>query len=429
MSELRERHRIRDKQSQKLRQLLRSLGASDCFYRRKFAAAGIDPDSIHDVEDLHRLPLTCKNELVTDQSDHPPLGSVSTLPPEHYSRLHQTSGTTTGQPLRWPDTPASWDWLLGCWRSGFELMRLTPVDRAYFPFSFGPFLGFWTAFEAASRFGMLCLPGGGLGSSARLRAIVDNRATVVFTTPSYALHLAELAVKEGLDLAASDVRALVLAGEPGGGMPATRARIETTWGARVFDHYGMTEIGPVAFEAENDPGNMVVLEEEYIAEILEPGGTSTTSPGDVGELVLTNLGRFGSPLIRYRTGDLVRQARNGHESGQIRLEGGVLGRCDDMIHVRGNNLYPTAIESVIRRFPGIVEFRLLLDQRGPLADLGIEVEPSDPDTGPVLADAVARAIRDELLFRVAVTAVPPGTLPRFEMKARRLVRVQHPPSA
>ncbi|MCZ2342123.1 MAG: AMP-binding protein [Bacteroidales bacterium] len=424
MSEPGNRNSIIERQNQRLCRLVQHLSGRDSFSGRKFRASGLSPHQFRGIADLPTIPFTCKAELIADQQHHPIYGSVLTECGDAYCRMHQTSGTTTGRPLRWADTPASWDWLLSCWQAGFTIMGLAASDRAYFPFSFGPFLGFWTAFEAAARTGLLCLPGGGLSSTARLRGLLEFQATVVFATPTYALHLAELAQAEGIDLTTSAVRAIVVAGEPGGSLPGTRERIAAYWGARVFDHYGMTEIGPVAFEPADDPGTLVVLEDKYIAEVLEPGGTAPVAAGTVGELVLTNLGRLGSPLLRYRTGDLVRPARDRTTNGFLRLEGGILGRTDDMIHVRGNNLYPTAIEAVVRRFPEVAEFRLIVDQREALMDLTIEIEPTLEQDGPRLAEAVARAIRDEMLFRVVVRSVPPGSLPRFELKARRVVRVQ-----
>jgi phenylacetate-CoA ligase len=302
-------------------------------------------------------------------------------------------------------------------------MGLRPGERLFFPFSFGPFLGFWSGFDAAARSGFLAIPGGGMSSGARLRCLLDHGCTVLFATPTYALHLAEVGTKEGIDVAGSPVRAVVVAGEPGGNVPATRQRIEAAWGARVFDHYGMTEVGPVAVEADNRPHEMYLLEREYLAEVVTPDGRPVPD-GEPGELVLTNLGRTGSPLIRYRTGDVVRLAADPDPTGRLwrRMDGGILGRADDMIQVRGNNVYPTAIEAIIRRFPEVAEYRLLVDQSNPLADLRLEVEPSGGD-GRALAEAVGRAVRDELLFRVEVTPAPPGSLPRFELKARRVVRL------
>jgi phenylacetate-CoA ligase len=412
---------LRDAQFGRLRALLAEVLAGNRFLAKKLA--GVRPDDLRGPADLARLPFTTKPELAADQAEHPPYGSALSYPVERYSRLHQTSGTSTGRPLRWLDTPESWEAVLRCWQVSFPFMGLSPADRVFFPFSFGPFIGFWSAFEAASRFGALVLPGGGMTSTARLRFLVEHEATVVFATPTYTLHLAELAAKERIDLAGSSVRMLVVAGEPGGTIPATRKRIEEVWGARVFDHYGMTEIGPVAVEAVDTPGEMVLLESEYIAEVLTPDGNEPVPPGEYGELVLTNLCRTGAPLLRYRTGDLVRVATTPDAAGRTwrRLAGGILGRADDMIHVRGNNLYPAAIEAIVRRFPTVAEYRIHVDHSGPLADLRIEVEPADGHDGPALADAVGRAVRDELLFRVEVSAAPCGSLPRFEMKARRLV--------
>ncbi len=412
---------LRQGQLEKLRRLLVAVLPANPFYSRKFT--GLDPNDLRSLDDFARFPFTTKSELAADQAEHPPYGSLLTYSAEKYCRLHQTSGTSTGRPLRWLDTPQSWEWLIGCWQTSFPFLGLTPADKLFFPFSFGPFLGFWTAFEAASRAGHLCIAGGGMSSTARLRFLLEHACTVIFATPTYALHLAELAAKEGIDLAGSPVRAIVVAGEPGGNIPETRKRIQEVWGARVFDHYGMTETGPVAVEAVDLPGQVYLLEADYFAEVLHPGGDAPVPAGEFGELVLTNLGRTGSPVIRYRTGDLVRLATGADPAGRTwrRLDGGILGRADDMIHVRGNNLYPGSLEAIIRRFPTVAEYRLVIDTSDSLADLRVEIEPASGESQE-LAEAVGRAIRDELLFRVDVSAVPPGSLPRFEMKARRIVR-------
>jgi phenylacetate-CoA ligase len=400
-----------DPRGRRLRDLLAQVVPANPFYARKFAGC--------DLAAFDRLPLTTKAELAADQAAHPPYGTNLTYSTDRYCRLHQTSGTSSGRPLRWLDTRESWESLLGCWQAIFARLDLCPGDVFFFPFSFGPFLGFWTAFEAAARAGYLVLPGGGLTSTARLRFLLEHKATIVCCTPTYALHLAELAAEEEIDLAGSPVRMLIVAGEPGGSIPATRNRIETVWGARVIDHYGMTELGPVAFEPVDKPGTQIVLEDYYVAEVLDLDGTEPAADGEVGELVLTNMDRVGSPLIRYRTGDVVKARRDA--DGILLLEGGILGRTDDMIHVRGNNLYPAAIEAVVRRFPDVAEFRIVVDRSGPLADLCVEIEPTPTAKSTGLAEAVARSIRDDLLFRVPVTAVSCGTLPRYEMKARRVV--------
>jgi phenylacetate-CoA ligase len=414
----------------RLANLLKEILPTNRYYARKFAGLPLD--------DWTKLPFTTKDELLASQAAHPPYGELLTYPLERYTRLHQTSGTQ-GTPLRWLDTPESWESMLGSWRTMFEIIGVTSADRLLFAFSFGPFLGFWTAFEAASRMGCLCLAAGGLSSGARLRMLLDNRATVVLCTPTYALHLAQFAEQNGVRI--EGVKSVIVAGEPGGNIPATRARIEAAFQARVFDHSGMTEIGPMAIECREHPGGLHILEDDYFAEVVEcsplapreenpVGGPLAPREEDrsrserttnVGELVITNLGRLGSPLLRYRTGDLVRVDPRPCPCGRpwMRLDGGILGRTDDMIAIRGNNVYPSAIENVIRRFAEVVEFRIIVDRSTALAEMRIEIESNVKDATALTA-RISDAIRDDLMFRAHVVSVPPETLPRFEMKARRV---------
>ncbi len=418
------------RQLDRLNVLLTGVLPHSRFYTARFAAAGAAFAPLPSLDALPQLPFTTKADLVADQAKHPPYGSNLTEPLTSYRRLHQTSGTS-GQPLRWLDTEAGWNWALDCWAAYFRIIAVGPHDRAFFPFSFGPFLGFWTAFEAAARLGCLCLPGGGMSTGARLRFLLDNQATALFCTPTYALHLVESAQKEGIDLSRSAVKSIIVAGEPGGSIPATRSRIEEGWQARLFDHSGMTEVGPLTIECPERPGGLHVLESEYVAEIIDPGTLQPVPPGTPGELVVTNLGRLGSPLLRYRTGDLVCADPNPCPCGRalVWLDGGIRGRVDDMIVLRGNNVHPAALQTLLHRFPELAEYRIEVDRSAVLAELRIEVEPRPGVSGAALAEHVAHAIRDELLFRAEVRAVPAGSLPRFEMKAQRLVRKSAPGSA
>ena len=449
------RPRIEERQRERLGQLLDEVLPRNRFYHDKFHQAGLVRDDIRELSDLKRLPFTTKAELLAEQEKFPPYGRL-TYPPERYSRLHQTSGTK-GIPLRWLDTPESWQRVLNCWQTFFDIIGVRAGDRLLFTFSFGPFLGFWSAFDAASQRGCLCIPAGGLSSGARLRMMLDNEATVVLATPTYAMHLAEYARKQGIVLGPGTpgyrVRMLIVSGEPGGSIPATKAKIEGDWHARVFDHSGLSEVGPMTIECPDQPRNLHVLESEYLVEVVSgqwsvAGGLSsgqcsvasgqkdpesssslttghsplTTDHCERGELVVTNFYRWGSPLIRYRTGDLVRIDRSPCSCGRslARLQGGILGRVDEMIVVRGNNFYPTALEEVIRRFAEVSEFRVKVDSSSALMELRVEIEPAGEAMGVgSLAERVAQAIRDELLFRAEVVVVPPGSLPRFEMKARR----------
>ncbi|HVJ81817.1 MAG TPA: phenylacetate--CoA ligase family protein, partial [Planctomycetia bacterium] len=313
------------------------------------------------------------------------------------------------------------------WPANFNAIGLCADDRLFFPFSFGPFLGFWAAFEGATRQGRFVLAGGGMTSAARLQLIAEHSITIVFCTPTYALRLAEVAAEERFDLAGSTVRAVVLAGEPGGNVPATRARIEAAWGARAFDHSGMTEIGALGIEYEDVPGRLFLLEDHCIAEFINPADGTPAAEGELAELVLTNLGRWDSPLLRYRTGDLVRWRRDVKPAAApwpyVSLEGGILARADDMLWVKGNNVYPSAIEEVLRGIAEVAEYRL--EVRGPqaAADLTIIVEPAAGAEADPLLERVARSVQDKLYFRPTVKAATAGSLPRFEMKAQRVVRI------
>ncbi|MCZ6794181.1 MAG: AMP-binding protein [Planctomycetota bacterium] len=427
------REALQAKQAQRLRELLREVYPANPFYRRKFDEVAFDPGELDrsDGEQdalslLSRLPLTTKAEFQKDQAANPPYGTNLTYERARYTRLHQTSGTT-GTPVRWLDTPDSWQWYVDCWKEVYHGLGVRPDDRIFFPFAFGPFIGFWGGFEAASQLGNFCLAGGGLTTIARLRFLLEHRITVVCSTPTYALHLAEVAAADGLDLPASDVRALVVAGEPGGSIPATRERIEAAWGARVYDHCGMTETGSFGFECHENPGGIHTLESEFIVEVLVPGEESPVAPGERGELVLTNLGRAGSPVIRYRTGDLVLWRDEPCPCGRPygRLVEGILSRVDDMVFVRGNNVYPAAVEAIIRRFTEVAEYRVRVLESGGMVGLRLELDPApglDETARSGLAGRVSRAVRNALHFRPEVVVVSAGSLPRFEMKAQRFVR-------
>jgi phenylacetate-CoA ligase len=418
-----DRASLRALQLRKFRALAPALAASP-FYRAKFAAVGLSPERVTDWDAFRALPFTRKEELSADQEAHPPYGTVLTQPFERYTRLHQTSGTL-GRPLRWLDTPESWAWFGRCWQAIYDATAITAADRMFFPFSFGPFIGFWAAFEGAQARGCLCLSGGGMRTEARVRALLEHRATVVCCTPTYALRMADEARRLGLDLPGSDVRALLVAGEPGGAIPTIRSRIETEWGARVFDHTGMTEIGSLGIECVEAPGRTMLLESECIAEAVDPADDTPVPTGAEGELVLTNLGRTGSPLVRYRTGDLVRLDDTPCACGRhfAQMVGGLLGRRDDMVIIRGNNVYPSVIEGILREHPEIEEYRLIVRRSRELAELTIQIElaPEHAAQAALVEKSVGARVASRYYYRPCVETVPHGTLPRFELKARRLI--------
>ncbi|GMU33805.1 MAG: phenylacetate-coenzyme A ligase [Planctomycetia bacterium] len=406
-------------QRRKLTAMLREVLAQNSFYRARLGNRSAEELA----EGFSALPLTTRSEIQQDQRDHPPFGTNLTFPIECYTRLHQTSATS-GEPLRMVDRPEDWTWWKKCWGTIYRAASVTKADRFIFPFSFGPFIGFWAAFESAVELGNLCLPAGGMTTTARLRFLIENEVTMICCTPTYALRMAEVAKNEGIDIAASAVRGLIVAGEPGGSVPATRRAIETAWGARVYDHTGLTEVGPFGFECEEKPGGMHLMESEFIIEVIDPKSQQSTPDGEPGELVVTHLGRWGMPLIRYRTGDLVRLSRGKCACGRhfARVDEGILGRIDEMFFIRGNNVYPSQIDDIVRGIGGVAEYRLEVDARGAMTQLNIEIEPTLEGDGS-LARRLESAVQNRLHFKPVVSLARPGSLPRFEMKARRLTKL------
>lgn len=411
------REAIRAHQARRLREFLAQVKAQNAFYREKIGAW--DPASLSSPDDLRALPFTTKAELVAEQAVYPPLGRFHTFELGTYGEYHQTSGTT-GHPLKILDTPDDW---ANCWAEQWlyvwHAAGVSAQDIIYFGFSFGPFIGFWAGYRGAQILGALSVSGGGQDTTQRLQMLHQTGATVLCCTPTYALRLAECAAEIGLDLAHdTDVRTLVVAGEPGASIPTVRQRIEAAWAARCFDHAGASEVGAWGFACSQQTG-LHVNEALFVAEVLDAQTGEPVAEGGVGELVLTGLDRLGLPCLRYRTGDLVRHGGHACPCGRtfLHLLGGVIGRIDDMVVVRGINVYPSAIEAIVREFPEVAEFRLFVrDERG-MATLRLQVESGDDSVSARLGEAC----HARLALRVPVEVIPPGSLPRFELKARRVV--------
>jgi len=408
---------LSDHQLQKLNQLLVFVVQYNEFYKEKLKEIQLP---IKSREDLLKLPFTTKAELALDQKEYPPFGKNHSLDESQYIRYHQTSGTS-GRPLKILDTEESWEWWKTCWLEVLKSAGVTNKDRGYFAFSFGPFIGFWAAFGAAKKAGLVVIPGGSQSSKERLHSLIENEATVLFCTPSYALHLAEVAEESGIDLRKTKIRKIITAGEPGGSIPSIRERIEDLWGASLFDHVGMTEMGAYGFSCSEHSG-IHINENEFIAEIINPNTLQPAKKGERGELVLTNLGRYGYPLIRYRTGDLVVQSNEACSCGNRFkfLPGGIIGRADDMVIIRGINIFPSSIESIIREFSEVKEFRIVYYTKEEMDQVKVQLEA----VGEIVP-ALSKRLKERLGLRVEVELVETGTLPRFSMKSKRVEDKRH----
>ncbi|MEW4451674.1 AMP-binding protein [Bremerella sp. JC817] len=395
----------------RLNEMLAAILPHNAFYAEKFADVKLPLTSL---DQLANLPFTFKDELIGSH-ENGDLANNRTYGIEQYVRFHRTSGTR-GRPMVVLDTEEDWQWWLDAWQYVIDAAEINSSDRCFFAFSFGPFIGFWSAFDAVTKRGCLAIPSGGLSTISRLELIQHNQATVVFCTPTYALHMAEVAQQNHINLAELGVRRLVLAGEPGGSIPEIRERIETAWNAKVIDHSGATEVGPWGFSNANQTG-VCINEAFFLPEFISLDTGTAAGEGELSELILTTLGRYGSPVIRYRTGDLVRPSwNNAGPCNFVLLEGGVLGRTDDMLIIRGVNVFPTSIEQILRSFPEVVEYRLTAVKRGAMDAISVEVEDRKQEP-----ERIAQELHLRLGLKVEVTLVESGSLPRFEGKGRRFI--------
>ncbi|MBL8888851.1 MAG: phenylacetate--CoA ligase family protein [Planctomycetaceae bacterium] len=381
---------------------------------------------LESAAELAHLPYTFKAEL---QQDFRPVAQPSdagailpanlTYSLDRYVRYHQTSGTS-GRPLVVMDTADDWRWWSEAWQFVLDAAEIEPGDRAVLAFSFGPFIGFWSAFDALVQRGVMAIPAGGLSSVARLQLLRTTSADTIFCTPSYALHLAEVGREHQLVVADLPVKKIVVAGEPGGSVPAIRQTIESNWNAKLIDHCGASEVGPWGFNSPDGTG-LFVNEHHFIAEFRSIERDAPAHEGELSELVLTSLGRAGAPVIRYRTGDLVRPIySHEYENTWVYLRGGVLGRVDDMLIIRGVNIFPSSIEQILRSFPEVVEYRMTAFKQGHLDFLKIEVEDRMEQPKRISQELMVR-----LNLKVEVVTVPIGSLPRYEMKGRRFQDLRH----
>lgn len=422
-----DRDRLREWQLRQLNSQLDAILPRNVFYSNKLRQAGwATTDRLKNLDELSGWPLTSKQELADNASQQASgISQHHSYPLHNYSRMHRTSGTT-GTPLMILDTARDWQWWSDVWQHVLQSAAVGSDDRVFLAFSFGPFIGFWSAHQACVDRGAMVIPAGGLSTLARLDFLRQSAATVICCTPSYALHLAEVARAEEFPLADLPVRRLIVAGEAGGSLACVKQVIEDAWQSQVIDHAGATEIGPWGFGWPDCCG-LHVIETNFIAEVLPLSSESSdyhtppkamTNSEELGELVLTSLGRYGAPVIRYRTGDVVSVNRNSPIiSGRCNflwLPDGILGRVDDMVTVRGVNIFPGSIEILVRQINGLGEYTVQVTRTSHLDQLTLTVEGSTE-----AAQQLQKLLDQKLSLRTEVQRVEPGTLPRSEGKSRR----------
>jgi len=422
------RERLEELQLQRFTERMQYVYERSPMYKRKYEKAGIKPSDIRTLDDIRNVPFTVKEELRESQAQHPPWGDFICIPPEEGVRVFQTTGTT-GTPVRALLNKA--DWTIHFYEQFMHFMHgygIQTSDILFVPFGYGLYIAWWGFQATLEQAGVMIVPGGAQSSQDRVMNIFDWGATVVCGTPTYLLSLGDTAKKMGKSLADSKVRVVVAAGEPGANVPATKKAIEKYWGAKCYDDIGSTEISNFGFECVAQNGTHVI-ESMFYAECLDPETLKPVAPGEVGELVLSNLCTESMPLIRFRIRDLVRFNKDICECGRtfLRLDGGILGRSDDMFQFAGVNIFPSAIENLIREVPEFSkEYQIVIPKMGGGKHIKIRVEPG---TAEVTEEKMARAVNkfiETVKYRITITPdveiVGIGELPRFELKAKRLIR-------
>ena len=414
----------------KLQRLCAWAYAKTPFHRRRFDAAGFHPDQLQSLDDLRRIPFMTREEWMESLLATPMFGDLLATDPRHAIRYHLTSGTTGRTPIRVLDSMKDWEWIAEMWGYGLWGFGIRPEDTVYFAFGYGSFIGFWGAHYACEKIGALVIPGGAQTTEARIKQIVELEVTTVASTPTYALNMWQKAREMGIDLAKdSRVNKLILSGEPAGSIPAAKRQLEEAWGAKAGDTAGMTEVGTIMiFECAHQPGGTHIIEDHFIEEVLDPAGDAPVGYGELGERVVTSFGRGFIPVIRYRSKDMVMKVPAATctcgRTWDI-YDGGIRGRWDDMKLIRGTNVYPRAVEAIIREYPAIDEFQIYVWRKHDLQDeitIKVEIKPGQESEWSSLHHKLGKdlALAHEGL-RFNIERMDYGTLPRFELKAKRLI--------
>ncbi len=421
------REEIRELQLRKLKGLVKWAYGNSPLWQEKFEGAGIKPEDIRTLDDLRLIPFLTRDELTQTQNVNPPFGKILSVPPQKAVRYHQTSGSSGKMPLKILDGWKDWEWVSEMWCYGMYAFGVRPHDIVYIAYGYGNFIGFWGAHYAAEKIGALTIPSGGLTSEDRIKKIIDIGATVLVCTPTYAIRLGQVAAEMGIDLKSqSKIRLLIHAGEPGANVPSTKRMLTEIWGAKVGDFPGMSETGgSTSYECDAQCGGIHIIEDHYIQEVIDSEGRALGYE-EKGELVLTSFGRATIPIIRYRTGDLVeRVPYNTCSCGRTfdLYRGGVLGRADDMKIIRGVNIFPSAVENIVRKFDGIVEFQIVLFKLNGIDQVKVQVELKDNmdlQSQQKIIRNLSQELYDANRLKFIVEQTPAGTLPKFELKAKRL---------
>lgn len=424
--------RLRELQLSKFKRTTAWAYERSPFYRRLYDDAGLEPGDIKTWEDVRRVPSVDKAMLKDAQAEGPfPYGSRLCVPVEQVAEFRQTSGTT-GTPVYQADTWQDWEWWSEAWCYILWAQGYRPRDRVFIPFGYNIFVAFWAGHYAAEKLGCEVVPGGVLDTSARVLKIKELRPTAMMGTPTYMLNMAAVARERlGLDPAELSIERITCAGEPGASIPSTKQRMQDTWGAKVFDHAGATEIGAWSYECSEQSGGLHVNEGLFLVEIEDLiTGEIIEEPGRKGKMVITALDRMAQPCVRFDSKDIIEWAAEPCPCGRgFRLiKGGVQGRADDITKVKGVLISPTAIEEVVRGFDELAdEYEVTVERIGDSDKITLKIEmlPDAEGSQPEVLAQLKDQLRVKTNLGYIIEVHPAGSLTRYEVKARRFKDLRH----
>jgi phenylacetate-coenzyme A ligase PaaK-like adenylate-forming protein len=416
----------------RLREVMAYAYERSPFYRRRWDAAGVEIPEIRSVADFEQVPVITKEELRLAQAEHPPFGDYLCISESEVARVHGTSGTT-GRPTAFGIGPADWRTIANAHARVMWSMGIRPTDTVFVGAVFSLYLGSWGALLGAERLGAAAFPFGAGVVGQTLRAVnwlAQMKPTVFYGTPSFALRLAEVAQENGVDPRDFGLKRLFFSGEPGAAIPTIRGEIEEVFGGKVFDSGSMAEMTPWMNLGESSAqAGMLCWQDIVYTEVVDPETVTRVPYGGEGTPVYTHLERTSQPMIRLLSGDLTRWEESPSPCGRTypRLPRGVYGRIDDQFTVRGENIYPSTIDEIVRGLDGYGgEHRIIVSREETMDTLAVQVEykvslGNDEAGQADFRQRVETALRTTLGVSTQVVLVEPKALERTEFKARRVI--------
>lgn len=418
------REELKDLQLKRFKEIFTYAYENSPAYRELYDEKGVKPEDVQTYEDFQKVPLVDK-KFFSKAIDDTLYGKTLSVPEKDIVFYHQTSGTTSTA-VKWGDSLTDWYWNAECWANNLWSQGVNPSDRVMVAFNYNLFIGFWSAHYGCEKLGVEIIPSGGLTSEQKLQKIQELKVNILIITPTYAFRLAEVAKELGMDAAELGIEKIICAGEPGASIPSVKEKMEQLWNCDVYDHIGTTETGSWAFECAQKPGGPHVNEAMFLVEIMDfETNEIITEPNKYGRVIVTTFNRKSSPCVRFNTNDIAcwsdKKCRCGRTSRLVK--GGVQGRMDHILKVRGTFVNPVVLEDIVMREPRLSrDYIIEISKDGQVIELHVEAAPEVEESAyQEVTASVKKTIYNATFLNIKVSLVPFGTLPRNELKAKKVI--------